>query len=445
MLHCQQSIEVPEIQLAFEPAIKSTVQAAKEENRKASTNDLIDMINDNNFVNSLVACVAKWIQEINSITKTKHDIKSGNTLQEVNYWISFERSLAHIDQQVKTPEVELTLDILRFKKKYQVTTPFENDLNLKSMLAKCNKISLFLKDFPINELLSSNTLKDINNALNLLFLHLKKNYTNEAFYEPQRFINFLEVISKDLLYQMLKILVNVRLMQINYTDFSQIVDKSKEIFAKWDEEFSLIKDMLKKNKVTVNDLTNLYFEHNLLKSRLERVREIRQHHEKLREVIEGILQKENNAKSVDTVAFLTTKDISEAYTQFLALDILDLSKEGDSSLNTAYKNYEMKIDRVENHITVKLRDKLGAASNANEMFRIFSKFNALFFRPSIKGAIHEYQSQLLRTVQNDIQNLRDKFIRSYENTQNSKLSAVRDIPGTSGAVIWAKQINRKLK
>jgi dynein heavy chain 1 len=63
----------------------------------------------------------------------------------------------------------------------------------------------------------------------------------------------------------------------------------------------------------------------------------------------------------------------------------------------------------------------------------------------IRGAIQEYQSQLLRTVQNDIQALRDKFLRQYENTEDFRLCKSRDIPPTSGAVIWARQINRKLK
>jgi dynein heavy chain 1 len=101
---------------------------------------------------------------------------------------------------------------------------------------------------------------------------------------------------------------------------------------------------------------------------------------------------------------------------------------------------------VETQITVKLRDKLGSAnSNANEMFRIFSKFNALFFRPHIRGAIQEYQTQLLQTVQKDIEALRDKFIRKFHNTETFKLSKVRDIPQTSGSAIWAKQLNGKLK
>ncbi len=46
---------------------------------------------------------------------------------------------------------------------------------------------------------------------------------------------------------------------------------------------------------------------------------------------------------------------------------------------------------MENRIASRLRDQLGMAKNGSEMFRIFSKFNALFVRPHIRGAIKEYQ------------------------------------------------------
>ena len=71
--------------------------------------------------------------------------------------------------------------------------------------------------------------------------------------------------------------------------------------------------------------------------------------------------------------------------------------------------YDEKIDRVETRITSRLRDQLGIAKNANEMFRIFSRFNALFVRPRIRGAIREYQTQLIQRVKDDIETLHDKF------------------------------------
>lgn len=71
--------------------------------------------------------------------------------------------------------------------------------------------------------------------------------------------------------------------------------------------------------------------------------------------------------------------------------------------------YDERIDRVETRITAKLRDQLGTAKNANEMFRIFSRFNALFVRPHIRGAIREYQTQLIQRVKDDIEALHEKF------------------------------------
>lgn len=81
--------------------------------------------------------------------------------------------------------------------------------------------------------------------------------------------------------------------------------------------------------------------------------------------------------------------------------------------NYLYIRYDERIDRVETRITARLRDQLGTAKNANEMFRIFSRFNALFVRPHIRGAIREYQTQLIQRVKDDIEALHDKFKVSY--------------------------------
>lgn len=59
--------------------------------------------------------------------------------------------------------------------------------------------------------------------------------------------------------------------------------------------------------------------------------------------------------------------------------------EGTEIWVTAETAYNERVARVENQIISRLRDRLGSARNANEMFRVFSKFNALFVRPKIRG------------------------------------------------------------
>jgi len=107
--------------------------------------------------------------------------------------------------------------------------------------------------------------------------------------------------------------------------------------------------------------------------------------------------------------------------------------------------YEERIERVENHIKEQLRDRLAAAKNANEMFRVFSKFNALFVRPKIRGAIQEYQAQLIVRVKEDIASLHERFKQKYNNSSAALIAEMKDIPPVSGAIIWARQIERQLK
>jgi dynein heavy chain 1 len=140
----------------------------------------------------------------------------------------------------------------------------------------------------------------------------------------------------------------------------------------------------------------------------------------------------------------SVKEITEAYDEIKVQEVLLLSKEGSELWDNAQRKYNSRIYRVESEITAILRDKLATAKNANEMFRVFSKFNALLIRPRIKGAIQEYQAQLIQKVKQDIANLQEKFKMKYNNSQAFKMSQVRDLPPVSGSIIWARQIERQL-
>jgi dynein heavy chain 1 len=118
------------------------------------------------------------------------------------------------------------------------------------------------------------------------------------------------------------------------------------------------------------------------------------------------------------------------------------------------------VARIENQIISRLRDKLATARNAQEMFRVFSKFNTLFVRPKvstqcacllfsnpdvqIRGAIQEYQTRLIDSVKEDIRQLRQKFTANYRYSQAYHMSQMRDLPSVSSAIIWARQIERQL-
>ncbi len=128
-------------------------------------------LDDNEFINSLVKTVTKWTSDIQQVIKQNFDLSNGNTLQEINFWMKYERALSIIDTQLKQPEVEMTLNILRVKRKVQVTAYF-NDLNFKKELQRAKECNKFIKELPINDILSANSLDQIHQSVVNLFSHL---------------------------------------------------------------------------------------------------------------------------------------------------------------------------------------------------------------------------------------------------------------------------------
>lgn len=106
-------MEVPEIILQFDPKVKEICQLAKANNTKPLPDD-IQSLNTPNLINQLSATVLKWINDIKIITeKAKFDLSTASVVDEINYWMSMERSMNLIDAQLKYPEVDLTIEALK--------------------------------------------------------------------------------------------------------------------------------------------------------------------------------------------------------------------------------------------------------------------------------------------------------------------------------------------
>ncbi len=135
----------------------------------------------------------------------------------------------------------------------------------------------------------------------------------------------------------------------------------------------------------------------------------RRQHEQLRNVILRVFNSKVKAFTTGSSDENSIDEINNAFEEIKSVDIFNLSKEGTEEWFNVIKTYEDNIDRVEARIALRLRDQLAMAKNSNEMFRIFSLYNSLFVRPQIRGAIREYQTQLLQKVKFDIETLHAKF------------------------------------
>lgn len=470
-LHLQQNIEIPEINITVHPTVLQMIKKAVDENRKPKVDDFSNLVEDTDFLNQLQSGVSRWIREIKKVTKLDRDPSTGTALQEITFWLNLERALNKITEKRESTEVTLTLDILRYGKRFIATVSFDSDTGLKEALDTAKDYNLLMKDFPLNELISATELNKISVAIQSIFNHLKK--IRNSKYPLNRTLKLIEAISKDLTTQLLKVLSTQRLMVVSFDDFEKTMKSCFSVFTAWDDEYeklqAILRDLAKRKRDEFKMVWRINPSHKRLQNRLVVMQNFRRQHEQLRLVISRVLrpavsinntndQTSENGQIVDpALNNQQTKDVSLdvadanaieevslAYERVKEVDALDITEEGQELWESAIRRYDERIERVEARMTARLRDQLGTAKNANEMFRIFSRFNALFVRPHIRGAIREYQTQLIQRVKDDIEALQEKFKKQYIQSKCYRMSKIRDIPPVAGSIIWSKQIERQL-
>ncbi|TFK18751.1 dynein heavy chain protein 2 [Coprinopsis marcescibilis] len=445
LLHLQQNVEIPETQLIIHPTVQQAVQQAQEAGVRPNISHLPPkFLSDSHFLNTLHNNVNSWIKSIQAVTKLTRDVASGTASQEINFWLSLERALENIEAQLRTEEVNMVMDCLRNAKRFRATVSFIADTGLKDATDLVHKYNLLMKDFPLNELLSATDLDKIQESLVQIILHINRKLRLSP-YPIRRALPLVEAISRDFNDVLLRILTSHRLPYTPYETFERLLSQTANIFKTWDEnikEFTNVARELTRRRGEKFIPIKIQPAHARLQERTRYLREWRKQHEQLA-VMTGPTKGLGGA-GIDAGGMDMEEEVKEAYEIMKRIDVLDVSVEGGEIFAAAEHAYNERVSRVENQIIARLRDRLGTARNANEMFRVFSKFNALFVRPKIRGAIQEYQTQLIDSVKEDIKHLHDKFKTQYRYSEAYHMSQMRDLPPIAGAIIWARQIERQL-
>lgn len=455
LFHLQQNVEIPETHLIIHPVIQKAVDTARETQTRINISIIpASYLNDSSFLNTLQSHVNTWIKSIQSVTKLSRDVTAGTASQEINFWLSLERALDAIDAQLHSDEVSLVLDCLRNAKRYLATVSFTADTGLKEGMEQVRRYNLLMRDFPLDELLSATDLEKIQDSLGLIFNHLN-NRLRRVPYPIRRALPLVEAISRDFNDTILRVLTSHRLIYQPYETFEKLMNTTMNVFRAWDD---YIKDFTNVAREVTRKRSEKFIPikinpaHAKLVERARYLRDWRRQHEQL--AVSTAPTKGLGLSGAGSIAGAgignelggvdMEEEVKEAYEIIKNIDILDVTAEGTEIWVTAENAYNERIARVENQIIARLRDRLGTARNANEMFRVFSKFNALFVRPKIRGAIQEYQTQLIESVKEDIKHLHHKFKTQYRYSEAYHMSQMRDLPPIAGAIIWAKQIERQL-
>jgi hypothetical protein len=259
-----------------------------------------------------------------------------------------------------------------------------------------------MKDFPLNELLSATDLDKIQESLALIFGHINRKLKLSP-YPIRRALPLVEAISRDFNDQLLRVLTSHRLPYTPYDTFERLLSLTTSIFRTWDDlikEFTNVAREVTRKRQEKFIPIKVAPAHAKLQERTRYLRDWRKQHEQLAVMTgptKGLGGVGKEAGGMDM-----EEEVKEAYEVVKRIDVLDVSigesrgfslslfrilililVEGTEIWVAAENAYNERVARVENQIIARLRDRLGTARNANEMFRVFSKFNALFVRPKV--------------------------------------------------------------
>jgi len=99
-------------------------------------------------------------------------------------------------------------------------------------------------------------------------------------YDSRRSSQFIEVLSRDLNNQMVKILSSEDMMFVNYIQFKDDYERSQEIFKKFEDNaaFFITRRRAPTNfaRSMANDQHNITFQYLALKARLEKIFKVRE-------------------------------------------------------------------------------------------------------------------------------------------------------------------------
>ena len=459
LLNLQQNTEIPELKLSLHPFIQEALQTAERNNVKPSISLIPEnYLEDSSFLNALQSLVNGWVNSIQSITKTSRDASSGTASQEINFWVAMESALERIQLQLRSDGVSLTMEVLRNAKRFQATVSFDADTGLKDAFETVQKYNQLMRDFPIEELLSATSLQKVREALDMIFAHINKKLRPST-YPIRRALSLVEAISSDLDKRVHALMHGRSLMRLKFEDFIAVTRTMESIWRAWIDNAKEFTNVARDHMRKRNDKfipIKIVAKHSKTQERISYIHNFRLNHEQLQQTIAKVLKPSKQGRSSNAYQSYkgtggenfegvdALREVSIAYEALEDIDVLNVSPEGNRAWAEAETIYNEKTARVENSIIARLRDRLATAKSSNEMFRVFSKFNALFVRPKVRGAISEYQSQLIESVKNDISKLHTRFKQQYGHSEAHAMAQLRDLPPVSGAIVWVRQIEKQL-
>lgn len=396
------------------------------------------------FANEVNQYAKQWPAQITRQARLVSTPFSGSPDQEVEFWIEMEQKLNDAKEQLSSPAIVLTKLVLKRTNRVSEQLIREAEIELDRSMEIAHASVSFLKDLPISDLMSATQLQP-QMASTITSMLKKFAKLKHSKYDFVRAVKLLESIDSTMQSRMISLLRERFLLVCSMEEFKRVCDDINHVLRVWDNNYAQITkpvlvDLVKRNNSKGLE-SSMTYNHAYLLQRLKAVSNVRELHSKMLNIF-GALVRDQGAE----VIAAAVKDLEESYNILVRStpNIFDFTPEGRAALDASFQAYEARLERIEESITHLLEESLSTAKSADEMFRIFSSFNQLFFRPAIRNAVNTFRVALVKTVREDVKRLQEKFRFRYDDTRERETADLRDVPPLSGRILWARQIEHQL-
>ncbi|AOA62171.1 Dynein heavy chain [Komagataella phaffii] len=396
----QQEIKVPELLKFTHATVREALAQSVSTGESRPPVDFINsaLIENPEYINEIHSIVNNWIRLAQQITHLSHEPDDGSSEDEVRFWITLEHVLILLKTQLESPEVTVSLEVLKKAKRFSATVSFIPDTGISQALSIASQYTPFLKEIPMQSFITATDIQKLQESVSDVFYSLRKLKSTE--YPVPRALIWIETFSKDIKKKLQLIIEQYHLMFLPFDEFIQKTASIERFFVNLHEQLQLFIELARlvvRKRSEKYLLIKVNLQTDEMEEQLQYVKRFRSSHHDLYNIIHHITSVQTMVNSSDLFRALEL-----AYEPMKNLNCIDTSSEGKASFSAAEAIYTARKEQIEAQLIGIFRDRMDLASTFSQMIQAYQSFSFLLSRASVVYAVQDHRLQLLKFFKDEV-------------------------------------------
>lgn len=438
------SIEIPEIQIRFEPEVE-------ELSRNPLNKDLAASLMQSQDYQSRVKTFLNKFYQLGVILKDHpKNLYFKSIDQEAGYWKVYQVRIEDYIRVSNSLEYQLTISTLKESVSLSLKKGFIEDLGLLSLLASVKETNKQFLEINVKGIQQSSTLDGFLNDFTHILQIIQK-LQQGVFYPTNKIQGLLDNFSQ-VTYEGLKSLYrNVDFQTCKLESFLDIIQVfQQKIIQIWNSQIYIIREEsgVEKKKLNQSLMANsVKFAHNKFFNLLKRFYLLRECNQTL--VNTAAILEENfplNVSALSESNSAVSENVVKIFQQSVArISLMDLSEKSVEQSYQAIAGYEAQIVQIEVELARKMKELFASCKSQEEMIETLMKFQQAIQRPLFYSAAKQYIDQIVSRYQEKINGLIAKFKNGFSGTGSAQYALASRIMLPAGEHYWTENIHREIE